>query len=183
MLSHLLLYRLLTLNAIGVALVIWGLSTGYVQQLIVGDTTGLPFVMAALFAIGMVSLFIRASKVGKGLNTVKNGGSFDASKLGIKNAHIGSIGSWLVTLGLIGNIVGFAMAVSHVDMSGGSDMALKAIDEMMVGMKVAFYNTLIGTALGLWLLINYQILTTATCLLEKDAEALDAALAAKAVAS
>lgn len=169
MLSHLLLYRLLILNSIGVALVIWGLSTGYVQQLVTGDTTGLPFVMGALFLIGLASTFVRASKVGRGLNTIKNGAPFDASKMAIKNAHIGSIGSWLVTLGLIGNIVGFAMAVSHVDMSGGSDMALKAIDEMMAGMKVAFYNTLIGTALGLWILVNYQILTTATSLLEKDA--------------
>lgn len=169
MLKNLLIFRLTIFNAIGVALIIWGLTTGYIQKLITGDTTGLPFVMMALFLVGMVSTFVRASKVGRGHNTLKGGGSFDASKMAIKNAHIGSIGSWLVTLGLIGNIVGFVVAVSNVDVTGGSDAALQAIGAMMEGMKIAFYNTLIGTALGLWVLINYQILTTATSLLEADA--------------
>lgn len=169
MLQHLLIFRLLILNAIGVCLIIWGLTTGYVQQLVTGDTTGLPFVMGFLFLIGMGSIFVRASKVGRGLNSIKNCGSFDASKMAVKNSHIGAIGSWLVTLGLIGNIVGFAMAVSNVDVTGGSDAALQAIGAMMDGMKVAFYNTLIGTALGLWILVNYQLLSTATSLLEKDA--------------
>lgn len=169
MLQNLLIYRLLILNTVALSLVVWGMTTGYVQMLFTSDTTGLPYVMSLLFLVGIISTFNRASKVSAGLNTVKSSGAFDASKIAIKNAHIGDIGSWLVTLGLIGNIVGFAMAVSNVDVTGGSDAALRAIGSMMEGMKVAFYNTLIGTALGLWTLVNFRLLTTATHLLEKDA--------------
>lgn len=170
MLRNLLLYRLLIINILAAVLIVWGIATGYIPMLLKSDTTGLPYAMMALFGTGFVSTFIRASKVSKGLNTFKRTGCFDASKMAIKNAHIGDIGSWLVTLGLIGNIVGFAMAVSSVDLTGGADAALHAIGQMMAGMKVAFYNTLIGTALGLWTLVNHRILTTATALLEKDAE-------------
>lgn len=180
MLQHLLIFRLLILNTVAIVTVMWGITTGYVQKLFLSDTTGLPYAMSVLFFVGIVSLFIRAAKVSAGLNAVKNGGTFDASKVAIKNAHIGDIGSWLVTLGLIGNIVGFAMAVSHVDLSGGPDSAMQAIGEMMAGMKVAFYNTLIGTALGLWVLVNFRVLSTATSLLEKDADkAIQLAEAAK----
>lgn len=171
MLKNLLFYRLLIVNALAAVMVIWGFSTGYIQNLISGETRGLPYAMAALFLVGFTSTFIRASKVSNGLNTLKIDGACDASKMAIKNAHIGDIGSWLVTLGLIGNIVGFTMAVSKIDLSGGPDQAMHAIGAMMEGMKFAFNNTLIGTALGLWTLVNHRLLTTATSLLEKDAAA------------
>lgn len=170
MLKNLLLYRLMILNALAFVLAAWGFASGYIQKLLDSSAMELPLAMLALFAVGLISTFIRATKVSKGLNTLKRDGAFDASKIAIKNAHIGDIGSWLVTLGLIGNIVGFTMAVSKIDLSGGADQAMLAIGGMMTGMKFAFNNTLIGTALGLWVLINYRILTTATSLLERDAE-------------
>jgi hypothetical protein len=168
-LKNLLFYRLLIVNTGAILLMAWGFTTGYIQNLVSGEIRGLPYAMAALFLVGFVSTFIRASKVSSGLNTVKSKGVYDASKIAIKNAHIGDIGSWLVTLGLIGNIVGFTMAVSKVDLSGGPDQAMAAIGAMMDGMKFAFNNTLIGTALGLWTLVNARMLSTATALLEKDA--------------
>jgi len=170
MLRNLLIYRLLITNTLACLLVGWGFATGYIERLLNGDAIELPVAMLVLFVVGLVSTFIRASKVSSGLNTLKDNGTLDATKIAIKNAHIGDIGIWLVTLGLIGNIVGFTMAVSKIDLSGGADQAMHAIGDMLTGMKFAFNNSLIGTALGLWTLVNARMLSTATALLEIDAE-------------
>ncbi len=82
---------------------------------------------------------------------------------------MGDIAIWLVTLGLIGNIIGFVIAVEGLDLSGGADAALTAVGQMLGGMKIAFYTTLIGTACGLWIDVQFRILSTATELFEKDA--------------
>ncbi len=175
-----LVYKLTILNACGAAGVVWGYSQGYIQTLFEGDTTGIGYGIVALFAVGMLAVAERSIKVSKALNALKkwnatlDAGGFpgkkpDGSKLTTKSAYIGDIAVWLVTLGLIGNIVGFAMAITNLDLSGGADAALAAIGQMVVGMKVAFYVTLIGTALGLWIDVNFRILTTATDLFAKDA--------------
>ena len=167
--SNHLVYKLVILNACGAAGVVWGYSQGYVQTLFEGDTTGIGLGIVALFAVGLCAVAERSYKVSKALNRLKAGKVVDGSKFAAKSAYIGDIAVWLVTLGLIGNIVGFAMAITNLDLSGGADAALQAIGQMVVGMKVAFYVTLIGTALGLWIDVNFRILTTATDLFAKDA--------------
>jgi hypothetical protein len=178
--SNHLVYKLVILNACGAAGVVWGYSQGYVQTLFQGDTTGIGYGIVALFAVGLAAVAERSYKVGKALNALKTwhatieAGGFpgkkpDGSKFTAKQAYIGDIAVWLVTLGLIGNIVGFAIAISNLDLSGGADAALQAIGQMVAGMKIAFYVTLIGTALGLWIDVNFRILTTATDLFAKDA--------------
>lgn len=168
MLTNLLLYRLLIWNAIGLSAVVWAWINGYVQVLFKGETTGIGYLMVAVFLVGLVSLCARAVKVSKGLNSLKTGALIDPSKFAIKNGHIGHIAVWLVTLGLIGNMFGFAHAVEGMDVSSATE-ALASVSVMIAGMKIAFYTTLIGTSLGLWLQVNFVMLSTATALLQKDA--------------
>jgi hypothetical protein len=180
--SNHLVYKLIILNACGAAGVVWGYSQGYVQTLFDGDTTGIGYGIVALFAVGLAAVAERSFKVSKALHELKAwkksaaqfgahraGPPPDGSKFTAKQAYIGDIAVWLVTLGLIGNIVGFAIAISNLDLSGGADAALGAIGSMVAGMKVAFYTTLIGTALGLWIDINFRVLSTATELFQQDA--------------
>lgn len=169
MLKSLLIFRLVVLNASLFAFVAWAAMRGYVTTLFEGESTGIGYGIVALFAVGLIALAQRAYKVSNALNLLKVGEVVDGSKFTAKNAYIGDIAVWLVTLGLIGNIVGFAVAIDGLDLSGGADAALGAIAQMIGGMKVAFYTTLIGTALGLWTDINFRILTTATDLFAKDA--------------
>lgn len=172
MLRNLLIYRLVLLNALGFAGVAWAAIHGYVGMVFADEKTGIGYALVALFAFGLVSTAIRAWKVSHALNALKAGRWVDGSKFAIKQAFIGDIATWLVTGGLIGNIVGFAVAVQGLDLSGGQDAALAAIGQMLGGMKVAFYTTLLGTLLGLWIDVNRRMLDTATALLAMDAEKL-----------
>ncbi len=169
MLRNLLVYRLVLLNALGFAGVAWAFIHGYVGMVFADEKTGIGYALVALFAFGLVSTAIRAWKVSRALNELKAGRWVDGSKFAIKQAFIGDIATWLVTGGLIGNIVGFAVAVQGLDLSGGQDAALGAIQHMLEGMKIAFYLTLVGTLLGLWIDVNYRLLATATDLFMKDA--------------
>lgn len=169
MLRNLLVYRLVLLNALGFAGVAWAFIHGYVGMVFADEKTGIGYALVALFAFGLVSTAIRAWKVSRALNELKAGRWVDGSKFAIKQAFIGDIATWLVTGGLIGNIVGFAVAVQGLDLSGGQDAAMAAIGQMLGGMKVAFYTTLLGTLLGLWIDVNHRLLSTATDLFMKDA--------------
>lgn len=169
MLNSLLIYRLILLNGIALAGVAWAAMHGYVGMVFADEKTGIGYALIALFIYGLAMTAQRAWKVSRALNALKAGSVVDGSKFAIKQAFIGDIGVWLVTGGLIGNIVGFALAVQGLDLSGGTDAALAAIGQMLTGMKVAFYTTLIGTLLGLWTDVNARILGTATELFMKDA--------------
>lgn len=172
MLRNLLVYRLVIFNFFGLVLVAYGLMTGFVQKLIEGDTTWIHAAIIAVFLFALVSTFIRASKVAKGLNEIKQGRPFDASKMHVKNWHISEIGVQIITLGLIGNCLGFLVAVQgmdSVDVSGAKDALMESYHHMTAGMKIAFNCSFTAMSLGLWTLANYHILKTATALLQMDA--------------
>ncbi|TIX28817.1 hypothetical protein [Mesorhizobium sp.] len=172
MLSNLLLYRITVFNACILAGLVWAFLQGRVQVLFANETTGIGYGMVVVFLVAMVGFAQRVIKTTAALNEVKAGKWVDARKFKIKNSFVAAVSVWLVTLGLIGNITGFSQAVEGLNLSGGPDAAMHAISEMIDGMKVAFYTTLIGTGLGLWLAVNGHILRTATALLHIDADAL-----------
>lgn len=66
----------------------------------------------------------------------------------------------LVLLGLIGTVVGFIIALSGVNpgTAGSVDAITPMVAELIHGMSVALYTTLVGAILHLWLKINYLIL-------------------------
>lgn len=88
-----------------------------------------------------------------------------ASALFAKNAGavaiVRHIANTLVLLGLIGTVIGFVIALSGVDPAHAEDVAAIApmVADLIAGMSVALYTTLVGAVLNLWLMVNYHILT------------------------
>jgi len=71
------------------------------------------------------------------------------------------IANSLVLLGLVGTVVGFIIALSGVDpqTAGNVDSIAPMVAELIHGMSVALYTTLVGAVLHLWLKVNYLILS------------------------
>lgn len=172
MLKNLLIFRLVVLNVFGLAALIWAWFAGHIQTLIDGDVSGILYMLIALFSVGMFSLFSRALKVTRGMNELKSitiGGRtkfVNSVKFLERGEHISDIAIWLVRIGLIGNVVGFAIALhsagTNADALVTGDGLLKLMVQMMDGMRVAFYTTLVGGAFSLWLDVNRRILKTVT---------------------
>lgn len=175
MLRNLLIYRIFIFNACATALFAWSFVKGYVQEIVVGDTSRITVAIAVLFAIGMWSIGVRTLKVSKALNDLKSGKPVnpDGVKFIAKGEHIDDISNWLVTLGLLGTVVGFIMALASMDQNAMSTAqgVQQSIGQLVGGMKVAIYTTLVGGVFGLWLDVNRRILKTATLCMLADSEA------------
>lgn len=67
----------------------------------------------------------------------------------------------LVFLGLIGTVIGFIIGLSGIDAAATSDVDKIApmITELINGMSVALYTTLLGAVLNIWLNLNVRILS------------------------
>jgi hypothetical protein len=120
--------RLFILNFAGACFVAWAWWLGYVQQVFNGDVSHLSYLIAAVF-LASTAVAIAGRK-----------------------SHLPRVEIILVTLGLIGNVIGFVIALSGMDVSavGTADGAQKVAVELLAGMGVAFYSTLTGAVLALW---------------------------------
>ena len=67
-------------------------------------------------------------------------------------------------LGLIGTVLGFIIALSGVDpdMAGEAENIGPMVSALIAGMSTALVTTLVGGVLNIWLMANYQLLTTGT---------------------
>jgi len=70
------------------------------------------------------------------------------------------IANSLVFLGLIGTVIGFIIGLTGIDASAAKDADKIApmISELIIGMSVALYTTLLGAVLNIWLNVNLRIL-------------------------
>ena len=78
--------------------------------------------------------------------------------------HIRYIANSLTVLGLIGTVLGFIIALSGVDPDIASNPSAISpmVAQLIEGMSVALYTTLVGSILSVWLGLVYQMLTTGT---------------------
>lgn len=133
--------RLFVFNFAGACFVAWAWWLGYVRQVFANDISHISYVIAALFvgALIVLAVSIWRSRPVEWLTDVSE---------------------WLVTLGLIGNVVGFVIALSGVSTAdvGSAEGAQKIAQELLSGMGVAFYSTLVGAVTALWLSVNRRIL-------------------------
>lgn len=134
--------KLFILNFAGLCLVAWAWTLGYVQQVLTGDASRLSYVIGIVFLGGLIYTF----------------------RKGANPAVLNDVAEWMVTLGLIGNVIGFILALSG--MSGadiGSPEGAQQIATMLIaGMGVAFYSTFTGAALALWTTINRRLIESST---------------------
>ena len=73
-------------------------------------------------------------------------------------------------LGLIGTVLGFIIALSGVDPETASDVNAIApmVSKLIQGMSTALYTTLVGSIFNVWLMANFQMLSSGTVQLISD---------------
>jgi len=139
-------YRFIIFNACAAAGIVWATKLGYVEQVFNGDISGISYGITALFIVGLIS---SARFV------------YRLPEHAAQSDHIGAIAEWLVTLGLIGNVVGFVLALHGLDANSLANGAQKVAAQLLAGMGVAFYSTLAGAVLALWTSVNKRMIDTA----------------------
>ena len=77
-----------------------------------------------------------------------------------KLAWLADIATWLVSMGLLGTVIGFYLALPAETISPDIRGAQQAISGLMVGMKTAIGTTILGVILALWHEVNLRILST-----------------------
>ena len=187
----LLMLRYILLNVIAFALLGVAWSQGYVHKVIQADQTYLSVVIFLVFVVGLVlctqklwqtNSEIDALKTPDGLQSkavshllVQNGGESSISgsmrlRLSHRISVVRHLGNTLVLLGLIGTVLGFIIALSGVDPDTASDVDAIApmVSKLIQGMSTALYTTLIGSIFNVWLMANFQMLSSGTVQLISD---------------
>ena len=180
--NHLLFYRWIAFNLVGAALLLVFSVQGLVGPVFNSDSSRLTYVIAALFVYGMVLCGYRVWKTSREIDAVKQGGRgklrdfIDLSahtdresvkeafeiKLLARIAFVKYIATSLVTLGLLGTVIGFILVLTQVPANavGDSSQVGKLVAVLTNGMGVALYTTLVGAVTNLWLNANYTMLRT-----------------------
>jgi len=184
--SHLLALRFALFNVAAFACLGAAWAQGWVGTVLSADDTGLSLGIFCVFLAGLgicaqrvlqISIELEqaharrpdpASRAASFLSSVANRDSgsraISASQLKLvlssRNSIVLHIANSLVLLGLVGTVIGFIIALSGVDpqAAGNVDSIAPMVAELIHGMSVALYTTLVGAVLHLWLKVNYLIL-------------------------
>jgi len=143
---------LIAFNIICLALVGAAFGEGYVQQVIDGDSTGMVWAIAAVHVLGLAFTFRKAA----GLRGTK------PTQFAMR-AHLAPlryVSGTLVLMGLIGTVLGFIMALQGIRADAAGDVAAVTdmVNQLVRGMGVALYTTLVGSIFSAWITVNWQIL-------------------------
>jgi hypothetical protein len=185
---HLLFLQLALINLTGFALLGAAYHQGWIFAVVEADGTGMSIAIFGVFVGGLSICVYKVWRIAAELNAAVNfdpvrkswASSYlkevagrDASSRAIAATScrmaiadriiiVRYIANSLVLLGLIGTVLGFIIALSAVDPSAAGDV--QAIEPMVTqliqGMSVALYTTLVGAVLNLWLSINYRLLAS-----------------------
>lgn len=145
--------RLFIANFAGACFIAWAWSLGYISRVVEADGAHMAYIIATVFAAGVISTFMQASRVGK----------ISAEESRISSAHLYDLFAALFILGIIGNAIGFLNAFGGVNIAdlGTPEGVRKAGAQLLSGAGTAFGSTLVGLTLALWTSVNLRILATA----------------------
>ena len=183
----LLILRFAIANIAGFSLLGALYMNGFVDDVRAGDSTGLSIAIFVAFLAGNVICGQRIWRVSTELDGLSGDGvrphswagrylaavagrdsssrallaSTLESRVAAKIVVVRHVANSLVLLGLIGTVIGFIIALSGVDPETVADVDKIApmVGELIRGMSVALYTTLVGAILSLWLTVNFQILS------------------------
>ena len=178
MLTNLLIYRFVLVNALFFALTAALWWNGYLAPVFETDLSRVTFGIAALFAIGWLSMAREIVIASRQLNNARSAPQpareAERDKDLAKVEWLGSVSEWLVGLGLIGTVVGFIIALSSVDQSAllQTSGAQSAVATLMAGMRTALNTTVLGASLAIWHEVNQRMLRTALAVYWADRMAL-----------
>ena len=187
---YLLVFRFIVFNLAAFALLGAAYAQGWPEIVLAADSTGLSVAIAAVFLGGFAICARKIWRISTELNCGRNfdphrqswaatylaevagreAGSraITASALKVRLANrisvVRHIANSLVLLGLIGTVIGFVIALSGVDPGAVGDVRniTPMVTNLLQGMSVALYTTLVGAVLNLWLTVNYHILMGGT---------------------
>ncbi|MFQ5973844.1 MAG: MotA/TolQ/ExbB proton channel family protein [Alphaproteobacteria bacterium] len=185
-LRYLLVLRFTVFNVAAFALLGAAYMRGWIDTVVEAEDTGLSAGIFLIFLFGLAVCARKVWQVSVEQNCVRNfdpcrrswaasylaevanrgsgSRSITASTLRVTVANriaiVRHVANSLVLLGLVGTVLGFIIALSGVDPSAAADVRAIApmVTELIRGMSVALYTTLVGAVLNLWLTVNYHIL-------------------------
>ncbi len=188
--SYLLLLRFTVFNVVAFALLAAVWIEGWVNLVFASDVTRITTGITVVFVVGWLMCLAKVVHCSRELNAVtdSSGGSPSRvrwyldlstevrpeahgaladclrSRLYARIAVIRTIANSLVILGLIGTVIGFIIALTGIDPNAVADIGAIApmVSTLIEGMSVALYTTLVGSVFHVWLIVNYQVLTTGT---------------------
>jgi len=128
--------RLAILNFAFACFVAWAAWLGYVQFVFSHDISHLSYGIAALFVASIGAIFLG------------------------KTSHLERVEVWLVTLGLIGNLIGFVLAMRGIDTGalGTAEGVQRVATNLLAGMGVAFCSSLVGAVAAIWVSVNAWVI-------------------------
>lgn len=198
--SYALLLQFAIVNLAAFALLTAAYFQGWLTTVVEGDGTGLTIAIFVVFLAGLAVCAYKLRFISCELGCIRNldpcvqswastylaevdgrgSGSraVTAATLRIKLTDriivVRHIANSLVLLGLIGTVLGFVIALSGVDPTSAGDVQAIApmVTDLIGGMSVALYTTLVGSISNLWLTINYRILSAAAVRLATELVAL-----------
>lgn len=187
-------------NLVCVALLAAAYLQGWVETVVRSDATGLSVVIGVVFLAGLAVCGCKVWTISRDEHCVANFDGTcesiatrylreiagrDAASRGITGealrarmtariAPVRHIAGSLVLLGLVGTVLGFIIALSGVEPQTVGDVRAIApmVSNLIGGMSVALYTTLVGAVLNIWLMVDYQILAVGATRLVADLVAL-----------
>lgn len=121
--------HLIILNTVWLALIVWAAVQGYVTFVFEHDVSRISYVISGVLAVALLSTVLGHTRI-------------------LPHAKI-----WAVMLGLIGNLIGFVVALQGMAAGdlGTADGLMKIGTGLIEGLGVAFCSTLVGAVAALWL--------------------------------
>lgn len=176
--KHFLILQVAVINTCYAAALAWAYMAGYVNLALDADTSGISHAIIALFTVGLVGSWIRATRVSLLFDlfrvTTSAAGRWSirrrAAKMPAKNFYLTEIAKWLAMLGMFGTVVGLiTMAFSLKGALGSAEGLTEAVAMAFEGYGVALVTTAVGIVTGAWIETNALLIGTATALLIEDA--------------
>ena len=188
--AFLLLLRFFAVNIAAFAVLTYVWMEGWITMIVNQDMTRITLVVAGVFVFGWLLCGYKIIRCSHQLNAILEpvkygpsraqwyidltrhieGSSRTAlanclrSRLYSRISVIRLIANNLITLGLIGTVIGIIIASNGVEAQQVADVTAVApmLSTLIQGMSIALYTTLVGAVCHVWLLMCYQILATGT---------------------
>jgi hypothetical protein len=165
MLTNLLIYRFAIVNALLVAFTALLWWNGLAAPIYSTDASHITKIITVLFLLGWFSTAWEIWRTSARLNHAKISGPTpgkvaERDKAVAKLAWLDDVGNWLVSLGLLGTVIGFWIALPDGGVSIDAKGAQTAVSTLMSGMRTALGTTILGAYLAIWHELNLRLLHT-----------------------
>jgi hypothetical protein len=156
------LSRFLVVNIAALALLVGAWLKGWLGMVVAADRSYMTLVIIGVFVFGLYLCGSRMIGLSRFVARLKHPALSEPRRtvLLMRIGVVRHIANNLVLLGLIGTVLGFVIAFAGIEpgMIGDTDMAAGMITQVVDGMGVALYTTLVGAIAHIWLYGCYKIL-------------------------